>query len=129
MSIPEEVQEAREVTAQALRLELSKVEYITDELLAEYAADAEDDGSPQVTETSDGITQEPGTEQVASIITFGNRLVFGPGYVWYSQGKPGFPSYACGTMYRKRWGAVPGDDFTPLGGCERGITYYRLMRR
>lgn len=128
MSTSDEVREVREATAGALGLELSEVDYITDELLAEYAADAKDDGSPLVTKTGEPITPEPGAEQVASVITFGNRLVFGPGYVWYSQGRPGFPGYACGTMYRKRWGAQPGDDFTPLGLCGPGVYYYRLRR-
>jgi len=124
----EEVEETRQATKEALGLNDEDVSYVTAELIEELETSASEGLDEVVDESGRALTEAEAISCRPQ--TFGNRLVFRPGVVFYKQGDPGsVPSFACGTKHNRRWGAQPGDRFDPIGRCgTSGLEYYKLCR-
>ena len=104
------IKEIQEEKEKALDVPIEEEDYITEELMKEYHAEAKPmDETEGDAEGKVGVKSE--TDAVANWGTYGNSITFDPGpggKLYWKQGPKGTPNYGCGTTAweaGKQWGS------------------------
>lgn len=124
----DDVQNAKEQTAQKLGISIDELSYITPELLRDFRENAREIDGSDGDHTGKARPRQKGIG-LGGWGTFGNSIVFdsGPGgKTYWRQGPKGTPNYGCSTAVP--WSA--GKDWTkyirPQGQCTDGKRWFFL---
>lgn len=112
----------RKATAEAIGVDVSELDYITEELVAELK-EASDEGDDTSDLEEDEVMTESGIQKLAGV--YCNSLTYDAGsggYIRYKRGKKGTANYGCGTTGYKK--GKSGTSVKTIGSCSGGRTKY-----